>query len=251
MALSVATRLLVAAVATAALTSATPTTGVALAVPASARNAAGVTTSGVTTSGVTTSGVTTSALPAFTARVTKVTKTDVRKSWRAGCPVQPKRLRLITMPFYGFDKKAHTGRLVVHVSVVGDVVSSFRKAYVARFPIRWMQPVDRYGGSDRRSMAADNTSAFNCRKVSGSTHWSNHAYGKAIDVNPRENPYVWVSGGTKHASPKAGTAYIDRTQRKPGMLRRSSTLVKAFLAEGWAWGGSWHSAKDYQHLDLD
>jgi hypothetical protein len=228
----------------AALTAATLTTSAMPATPVTTGAMAGVSASAM-------QGATAEALPAFSARVTKVTKKDLRKSWRAGCPVKPKKLRLITMRFYGFDKKSHVGRLVVHATVVKDVVASFRRAYKARFPIRRMLPVDRYGGSDRRSMDADNTSAFNCRKIAGTNRWSNHAYGKAIDVNPRENPYVWSSGGIKHASPKAGRAYIDRTHKRPGMLRHTSTLVKALRAEAWEWGGLWRSPKDYQHLDLD
>ena len=46
------------------------------------------------------------------------------------------------------------------------------------------------GGDDDALMAADMTSAFNCRTVSGTTTWSTHAYGTAVDINPVENPYV-------------------------------------------------------------
>ena len=98
-----------------------------------------------------------------------------------------------------------------------------------------MQLVDHYGGDDFRSIEADNTSAFNCRAATGSTHWSQHAYGLAIDVNPIENPYV--SGGT--SSHPASRPYLDRSRRRPGMAYEGGVLVEAFRAAGWGWGGSW------------
>ena len=109
-------------------------------------------------------------------------------SWRKGCPVALRDLRLLTLSHWGFDGRARTGRLIVHRDVARELVRVFRDLYAARFPIRRMVPVDAYGGSDFRSIEADNTSAFNCRYVEGTTRWSNHAYGRAIDVNPIENP---------------------------------------------------------------
>ena len=103
----------------------------------------------------------------------------------------------------------------------------------------------KYDADDDLSMAANNTSAFNCRKVSGSTNWSEHAYGRAIDVNPVQNPYVTRSG---RVSPPAGRPYADRGRRAPGMLHAGDQAVKAFARAGWAWGGEWTSAKDYQHF---
>ena len=111
-------------------------------------------------------------------------------SWHQGCPVGLSQLRLVTLTYRGFDGRDHTGRLVANRDAAAALVAVFRRLYAARFPIRRMEPVDRYGGDDYRSIEADNTSAFNCRSATGSTHWSNHAYGRAIDVNPIENPYV-------------------------------------------------------------
>jgi hypothetical protein len=124
-------------------------------------------------------------------------------------------------------------------------VATFRALYAASFPIRRMQPVDAYDGDDFRSIEADNTSAFNCRPVSGGTGWSQHAYGRAIDVNPIENPYVSVAGTTEH---RASRPYLDRTRHRPGMAYPGGTLVSAFAARGWGWGGLWSGAKDYQHF---
>lgn len=184
------------------------------------------------------------APPTFTADVSRVTKADLPYSYRPGCPLGPSQLRAIRMRHWGFDRKRHTGVLVVHASVVTQVVSVFRRLYEARFPIRRMLGVEIYKGSDDRSMAADNTSGFNCRRVGTSGSWSEHAFGKAIDVNPVENPYV--HGG--RVEPPAGRAYLDRSRRRPGMAVRSGVVVRGFDEAGWFWGGRWQSSKDYQHF---
>jgi hypothetical protein len=147
---------------------------------------------------------------------------------------------------WGFDGRAHLGTIVVNRAVVADVVSVFKTLYRERFPIRRMEPVDAFRGSDPKSMAADNTSAFNCRYAvtSGPKHWSAHAYGEAIDVNPVENPYL--EGGV--VRPAAGAAYVNRTRVRPGMALAGGQLVNAFAAVGWKWGGRWSASPDYQHF---
>jgi len=165
-------------------------------------------------------------------------------SWRAACPVALRDLRLVTVTHWSFGGRVRTGRLVVHADVAEAIVSAFRRLYEARFPIRRMVPVDAYGGSDFRSIEADNTSAFNCRYVDGTHRWSEHAYGRAIDVNPIENPFV--SGGT--TSHPASRPYLDRSRIRPGMAFAGGTLVGAFDAIGWGWGGRWTSVQDYQHF---
>jgi hypothetical protein len=166
-------------------------------------------------------------------------------SWRRGCPVALRDLRLLTLSHWGFDGRERTGRLIVHRDVARELVQVFGDLYAAHFPIRQMVPVDAYGGSDFRSIEADNTSAFNCRFVEGTTRWSNHAYGRAIDVNPIENPYV-SGGSTSHA---ASRPYIGRSPRRPGMAYEGGALVRAFDRIGWGWGGRWTSSvKDYQHF---
>jgi hypothetical protein len=165
-------------------------------------------------------------------------------SWRAGCPVALRDLRLLSLSHHGFDGRVHTGRLVVHRDVARAVVSAFRALYVSGVPVRRMVPVDAYGGSDFRSIEADNTSAFNCRYVDGTTRWSEHAYGRALDLNPIENPYV--SGG--RTSHPASVRYLDRTRRGPGMALEGGALVRAFDRIGWGWGGRWSGTKDYQHF---
>jgi D-alanyl-D-alanine carboxypeptidase-like protein len=184
--------------------------------------------------------------PPFQYSASRVTRADLPASWRQGCPVPPNELRRLRLSYWGFDRRAHTGMLVVHVDVIRDLRLVFARLYAARFPIRRMRLVDVYGGSDRRSMAADNTSAFNCRFASapGPRRWSAHAYGKAIDVNPVENPYV--SGG--RVSPPAGAAFRDRSRVRRGMAVTGGVLVRAFDSVGWSWGGRWSSTPDYQHF---
>jgi hypothetical protein len=180
----------------------------------------------------------------FVAVVQPVAPADIRYSYRRGCPVGPSQLRTVRLSYWGFDGERHIGRLVVRRTVTGDVVAGFRSIYRNRFPIRRIVPVSAYRGSDDASMAADNTSAFNCRRVEGSSSWSEHAYGEAIDVNPIENPYV--AGG--RVQPAAARAYLNRTRARRGMALEGNTLVRAFDAVGWGWGGRWTSPRDYQHF---
>jgi hypothetical protein len=184
--------------------------------------------------------------PPFQYSTERVTRGDLPSSWRPGCPVGPADLRRVRLTYWGFDRRVHPGTLVVHEDVAGELRSVFARLYAARFPIRRMRVVDVYGGSDRRSMAADNTSAFNCRyaMAPGPRRWSAHAYGKAIDVNPVENPYV--SGG--RVSPPAGEAFRNRSRVRRGMAVPGGVLVRAFDSIGWSWGGRWGGTPDYQHF---
>jgi hypothetical protein len=165
-------------------------------------------------------------------------------SWRPGCPVPLSNLRVLRVSYRDFDHRAQTGRLVVHKDVARPILKVMRRLYEEGFPIRRIRLIDNYGGSDFRSIEDDNTSAFNCRFATGSSRWSEHAYGRAIDVNPIENPYV--SGGrTSHA---ASVPYLNRSWIRPGMASEDGNLVRAFRSIGWHWGGNWTGIKDYQHF---
>jgi D-alanyl-D-alanine carboxypeptidase len=180
----------------------------------------------------------------FVGTVHPVAPRDLPHSYHAGCPVGPAQLRLLRLSYWGFDGESRIGSLVVRDRVARDVVAVFRRLYAARFPIRRLRKVDAYRGSDDASMAADNTSGFNCRFVSGTRRWSQHAYGEAIDVNPVENPYVQGS----RVSPPTGRRYLDRSRVRPGMAVPGGLLVRAFEAVGWRWGGRWTGSRDYQHF---
>lgn len=183
----------------------------------------------------------------FVGTVSPVRQEDLGRSYRAGCPVVPRDLRLVRVSYVGFDGAAHVGALVVNRRVARDVVGVFRRLHAARFPIRRMTPVAAFGGSDDASMAADNTSGFNCRRAVGGSGWSQHAYGLAIDVNPVENPYL-LAGKTL---PPAGRRYRDRARVRRGMAVAGGTLVRAFAAVRWRWGGGWSSSPDYQHFSAN
>jgi hypothetical protein len=180
----------------------------------------------------------------FTSSIAPVSDGLLMSSYREGCPVGPADLRLVTLTYWGFDESPHTGELVIAAQYASDVVGVFRQLYEARFPIRRMELVEALGGSDEASMAADNTSAFNCRQVAGTARWSEHAYGRAIDVNPVENPHV--TRGV--AEPTAGAAFTNRADVRPGMIVAGDVATRAFAAIGWSWGGAWQSSKDYQHF---
>jgi hypothetical protein len=166
-------------------------------------------------------------------------------SWRPGCPVPLHDLRVVTATHHGFDGRDHAGWLIVHRDVASRILSVLRRLYADGFPIRRMTPIDNYGGSDFRSIEADNTSAFNCRFVDGTTRYSEHAYGRAIDINPIENPYVTRAGTTSH---RASAPYLRRTPFRAGMAAEGHALVRSFDGIGWGWGGRWSGAKDYQHF---
>jgi hypothetical protein len=198
---------------------------------------------------VATSPPVTTATPTFAAVVAPVTAADLGASWHDGCPVGPDQLRRVTLSYWDFDGRPQTGAVVVHSDAADAIVTVFRRLFEQRFPIRRLETIDRFAGSDDASMAADNTSAFNCRLAvsAGPPQWSVHSFGRAIDVNPLENPYVF--GGD--VLPPAGAAYVDRGDVRPGMAVSGGPLVDAFAAVGWPWGGRWAGSPDYQHFSAN
>jgi len=165
-------------------------------------------------------------------------------TWREGCPVSLDDLSLLRIPHHDMDGQVQEGLLIVASTHAEAILQAFAAMHDAGFPIRQMRPAHEFGGSDDASMAADNTSAFNCRAVTGGSGFSQHSYGHAIDINTIENPYV---RGSKVLPPE-GSAYTDRADVRPGMITADGPVVAAFRAAGWKWGGHWRSLKDYQHF---
>jgi hypothetical protein len=185
----------------------------------------------------------------FTAKVSRIRhRSQLRYSWHPGCPTAPSALRLITMTYRGFDHRVHTGRLVVNAAVTGKLILVFRKLFAMRYPIRSMVPVDAFHGSDFASIQADNTSALNCRDATGSSSWSEHAYGLAVDLDPCENPYVAADGYEAHQRCRV---YVDRGLPDPGVIHAGDKVVRAFASVGWGWGGTWLGTRDYQHFSAN
>jgi hypothetical protein len=188
------------------------------------------------------------AAPELSATVRDVPPSKLGASHEPGCPVPPSRLRLITMNHWGFDGRVHRGELIVHQDVVRPLLRVFEKAFDERFPIRSMRVMAEYDGDDALAMAADNTSAFNCRRVTGDArHLSRHSYGDAVDINPAENPYVDRSG---QVHPPAGEDHLERDRPAKGMITPGDAVTTAMAEAGWEWGGRW-SPPDYHHFSAD
>lgn len=161
--------------------------------------------------------------------------------------MDPAQLRRVEVDHVGFDGETHRGELIVHQDLVPEVITVFARLYQLKFPIEKIRTVDRYpAADDELSMEDDNTSAFNCRGIPGSEHWSQHAYGRAIDLNPRLNPCVYADGTFQ---PNNAAEYLDRGRGDPGLLHGADSAVRIFTDRGWQWGGHWTSPVDYQHFE--
>jgi len=171
-------------------------------------------------------------------------------SWRNGCPVSLNDLRYLRLKHINFNGKDVMGEIIVHKEVSVEVTEIFEALYKIGYPIRKMRLVSDYQGSDWDSIESDNTSAFNCRAATGSKKWSKHSYGKAIDINPIENPYISRKGYISH---KASASYRkrvhhDATYADKAVLLKNDKAVQLFKKYGWKWGGDWSGVKDYQHF---
>jgi hypothetical protein len=188
-----------------------------------------------------------SRIAVINAVITPTTSEEVAKTYHEGCPVGPSKLRTVTMNFYGLDKQMHRGLLIVRSDFTTEVIRSFETSLQHRFRIAKMKNPNVYDGNDPVQMEANNTSAFNCRKVVGNPYkQSPHSYGTSIDVNPVQNPYRDVKGKWW---PDNGKPYIDRTPLRSGMLNKNSDLTQKLRAYDFFWGGLWSPGKDYQHFE--
>lgn len=167
-------------------------------------------------------------------------------TWHPGCPVGPEDLRRLTLTYLDFDGRQRVGTLIVNKALAAETIRIFRDLLVHGFQIERMVPIEDYGGSDDASMAANNTSAFNCRDATGKPGvFSNHSWGRAIDINPLTNPYV---KGDKVLPPE-GRRYLDRSKAFKGSILANGFVVRDFENSGWTWGGRWPDRQDYQHFE--
>lgn len=170
----------------------------------------------------------------------------VGNGYREGCPVPLGELRLARITHRDFQGKVAEGQLVVHREICEEVVEIFRELFELGFPIEKMRPIHHYAGDDRKSAADNNTTAFHCRRSTGKpAEFSIHSFGLAIDVNPRQNPYLV----NERVIPEEGRAFLDRQQARPGMIQRGDGAYRAFIGRGWRWGGDWKKTRDYQHFE--
>ena len=199
--------------------------------------------------------LTVSLVAEYQSSISKITP-EIKKrmlkgnSWRKGCPVSLPHLRYLRVKHKDFRGKDVMGEIIVHKEVSREVTRIFEELYNDGYPIHKMKLVSNYKGNDWQSIEADNTSAFNCRNATGSKKWSKHSYGKAIDINPIENPYIARNGRISH---KASLIYRKRIHNKityadKAVLIKGDKAIQIFKKYDWKWGGDWSGLKDYQHF---
>ena len=192
-----------------------------------------------------------SAKPGPDADVTALSAQQWRKMKAAGmlrpeCPITRRsQLRSVAINHYTFKGEVRRGLVVVNKDVTRSVVRILTKMYEAKFPIRRMSPVENYGGDTNKSLRADNTSAYNCRRpdqINAPFTESPHANGRAIDINPRENPWkdlrcrCWYPSAKEHLR-----------NDEPGKINKGGKVWQVFRAEGWIWQDI--DVADYMHFD--
>lgn len=161
------------------------------------------------------------------------------------CPGRADLAR-ITVRHVDLAGRAVDGELVVARALAGETVALFARLYAIGFPLRRVELVDAHAADDDRSMAADNTSAFNFRVIAGTNILSQHARGVAIDLNPVENPMIWPGG--QRFVPPGGADFLDRRRLRPGMIVRPGPVTAIFDELGWEWGGDWKHVADLHHI---
>ena len=161
-----------------------------------------------------------------------------------------KDLRYCRLKYVDFNGNSSDGEMICNISIADDVMEIFYELYLAEYRIESIKLIDEYDADDTLSMTANNTSCFCYRVVDGSTNLSNHAYGKAIDLNPFYNPYVvFKTGEDDYISPPGSEIYADRSQNFPYKIDENDLAYRLFKEHGFRWGGDWNSCKDYQHFD--
>lgn len=176
------------------------------------------------------------------------------KSYRANENVPLSSLRYLKLPHYNFDGNIQVGELIVSSEIQSDIFNIFKELFEAKYQIQSMYLIDNYwtgdaDTSDSASIDANNSSAFCYREITGGGSLSNHAYGKAIDINPQQNPYISYSSGSPRWWHSNADSYIDRTTGLPHVITHDDLAFKVFTKYGFRWGGDWNSLKDYQHFD--
>jgi poly-gamma-glutamate synthesis protein (capsule biosynthesis protein) len=166
-------------------------------------------------------------------------------TWHAELP-SPRlhELRLLEIPHIDFAGVERAGILITARALAEQILGIFSELRALDFPIASMRPMIDFDGDDGLSMAANNSSCFNSRRIINSDRISVHSYGAAIDINPVQNPVVRDG---KHR-PDAGAAYLDRENIRAGMFVEGGPAVQVFLDAGWKWGGHWDNPKDYHHF---
>ena len=171
-------------------------------------------------------------------------------SYPVDCTVPLDELRYVGLLYVDFNGETQKGELICNKALAQDMVEIFYELYSNNYQLESVKLVDEYGGDDTASMLANNTSCFNYRVVEGTTRLSNHAYGRAIDINPFYNPYItYNKDGSTNVSPAGSEAYADRSASFPYKIDENDLAYKLFKEHGFKWGGDWNNSKDYQHFE--
>jgi len=179
---------------------------------------------------------------------------DTSKScgvWSKECPIEIGRLKRLQITHLNFEGKTTIGNLILFDVVASYVMKLFKDLYQLKFEIDKVLPIDLYNGSDEKSMIANNSSAYNGRKIMNTDKWSSHAYGMAIDINPVQNPYLKLIEETASIKviPDNGLYFVNRFSNHPGMVEK---VIKVFERYGFTvWGGAWIDKIDYHHFQVD
>lgn len=176
------------------------------------------------------------------------------KSYRPNDYVPVSTLRYLKLPHYNFDGRIQVGELVVNADVEEDIINIFKELFAAKYQIQSMYLIDNYWTgdpetSDWASIDVNNTSAFCYREITGGGRLSNHAYGRAIDINPQQNPYVSYSSGSPKWAHENADDYISRNTGAAHAITHEDLAYQVFTKYGFSWGGDWNNPKDYQHFD--
>lgn len=176
------------------------------------------------------------------------------KSMKSNATVKFDDLRYLTIPHYDFNYNVTTGHLIVAAPLAEEVLDIFAELFDVKYPIERMELIDKYNADDFTSIEYNNTSAFNYRQVStGTGKLSNHAFGRAIDINPQQNPYVYSNGTGAHENArefwKRNVSVWSREIDRAAYIGNDTQIYRIFKKYGWTWGGDWSSAKDYQHFE--
>jgi len=151
-------------------------------------------------------------------------------------------LCLLDVIYYSFDGIKHQGQLLVKGELEDDMYEIFALIEQLKFPVGKVIPVVAYSWNDHASMAANNSSGFNFRVIEGTTKLSIHSLGKAVDINPVQNPVIYPNG----VIAPEGAKYVSQNK---GTFTAKNVIVQEFIKRGWHWGGNFDQPKDYHHFE--
>ena len=172
------------------------------------------------------------------------------KTFKKNCTIPRSSLRYILCLHRDAKGNAIVGEMVVNKDIAEDVLDIFRQLFINRYPIERMRLIDYWDADDENSMAANNSSSFNFRRISHTNKVSKHGCGMAIDINRLYNPYQkTLANGKTVVEPAAGKRYLNRKQKFDYKITKGDLCYRLFKQHGFKWGGDWTSMKDYQHFE--